>query len=103
MPKERILPGKISYKKLFDMMTEKGIKKNDLRNLEPNPIHQTTIQKIIAGNTINTDTIIILCHALGCQPGDIMEYVPSKEANQTTRRKPRILHDMEEIDRIFGD
>lgn len=78
MPKERALPGKISYAKLFERMDKKGIKKTDLRKLEPNPIHPTTIQKIIAGETINTDTIIILCDALKCQPKDIMEYIPNE-------------------------
>ena len=74
MPKERILPGKISYNKLFLLMKEKGVKKADLRYTYK--IHPTTIQKIKAGETINTDTIIILCYALNCQPGDIMEYIP---------------------------
>lgn len=74
MPKERELPGKISYEKLFYKMEEKGIKKTNLRN--EYKIHPTTIQKIVSGETINTDTIIILCAALNCQPGDIMEYIP---------------------------
>ena len=79
MPKERHLPGKINYDKLFTAMSIKGIKKTNLRN--DYKIHPTTIQKIIAGETINTDTIIILCDALNCQPGDIMEYVPDKPQN----------------------
>lgn len=78
MPKARTLPGKISYQKLFEKMDKKGIKKADLRKLEPNPIHSSTIQKIIAGETINTDTIIILCDVLKCQPKDIMEYIPNE-------------------------
>lgn len=54
-------------------MEKKGIKKIDLRRNFG--IHPTTIQKIVAGETINTDTIIILCSVLDCQPGDIMEYI----------------------------
>jgi len=79
MPKDRFLPGKINYKKLFSLMEIKGIKKINLRN--DYKIHPTTIQKIISGETINTDTIIILCHALNCQPGDIMEYIPDTPEN----------------------
>lgn len=75
MPKERKLPGRISYDKLFKKMSEYGIKKVNLRN--EYKIHPSTIQKIVAGETINTDTIIILCSALNCQPGDIMEYIPT--------------------------
>jgi len=74
MPKERILPGKIAYEKLFTLMERKGIKKTNLRY--EYKVHPTTIQKIVNNETINTDTIIILCHALNCQPGDIMEYIP---------------------------
>ena len=74
MPKERILPGKIAYEKLFALMKQKGIKKTNLSY--EYKVHPTTIQKIVNGETINTDTIIILCDALNCQPGDIMEYIP---------------------------
>ena len=84
MPKERHLPGKISYDKLFTAMSIKGIKKTNLRN--DYKIHPTTIQKIIAGETINTDTIIILCHALDCQPGDIMEYIPDDDSNSQSEQ-----------------
>lgn len=83
MPKERHLPGKISYDKLFTAMSIKGIKKTNLRN--DYKIHPTTIQKIIAGETINTDTIIILCHALNCQPGDIMEYIPDESPDSNNQ------------------
>ena len=80
MPKEKHLPGKLSYDKLFAAMSAKGIKKINLSN--DYKIHPTTIQKITAGRTINTDTLIILCHALDCQPGDIMEYIPETAQNQ---------------------
>ncbi len=74
MPKERKLPGKIAYHKLFTLMEQKGIKKTNLRY--EHKVHPTTIQKIVNSKTINTDTIIVLCNALNCQPGDIMEYIP---------------------------
>ena len=52
MPKERYLPGKINYEKLFSLMNVKGIKKTNLRN--DYKIHPTTIQKIVAGHGIHT-------------------------------------------------
>lgn len=79
MPKDRILPGKIVYDNLFSLMEQKNIKKINLRN--DYGIHPTTIQKIVAGETINTDTIILLCSALNCQPGDIMKYIPDEPTN----------------------
>ncbi|WP_027294284.1 MULTISPECIES: helix-turn-helix domain-containing protein [Robinsoniella] len=80
MPKERYLPGKISYDKLFKQMEKKDVKKINLRR--DFGIHPTTIQKIVAGETINTDTIIILCSALDCQPGDLMEYIPESDISE---------------------
>ena len=79
MPTKKVLPGRISYEKLFSLMEAKGIKKSNLRY--EYEIHPATIQKIVRGETINTDTVILLCHALGCQPGDIMEYITNQTSN----------------------
>ena len=50
----------MKYDKLFALMKEKGL---------------TTLQKLREGKNVTTDSISALCAALGCQPGDIMEYV----------------------------
>lgn len=63
----------ICYQKLFDLMQEKGIKQNDLRN---QGIHPRTFSKLKNNELIRSDTINQLCKLLGCQPGDILEYVP---------------------------
>jgi len=63
----------ISYKKLFDLMDRKGIKKIDLRtkyNINPK-----TVNSLVKNRSVTVDTIMILCEILECQPGDIMEYV----------------------------
>lgn len=76
----------ISYKKLFELMEEKGVKKYDLRK---NGISPTVVNRLVKNGDVNTSTIIKLCEILCCQPGDIMECVdedgftqliPSKEA-----------------------
>ena len=46
--------------------------------LRKNGIHPATVNKLRKGDRVNTDTISSLCRLLGCQPGDIMEYVPDK-------------------------
>lgn len=65
-------------------MQKRGLKKFDLRKAGFNP---NIIDKMLSGNLnkqkrIDTETINRLCEFLGCQPGDIMEYVEdSQEKN----------------------
>lgn len=62
----------ISYRKLFILMDEKGIKKFDLRK---NGISPTIVNRLVKNDNVNTSTIIKLCELLDCQPGDIMECI----------------------------
>lgn len=66
----------VSYKKLFELMETKGIKKFDLRKSGLSP---TIVDRLVKNNNVNTSTIMELCKLLDCQPSDIMEYVPDKE------------------------
>lgn len=63
----------ISYKKLFELMETKGIKKIDLRKSGLSP---TIVDRLVKNSNVNTSTIIELCKMLNCQPSDIMEYIP---------------------------
>lgn len=63
----------ISYKKLFELMETKGIKKIDLRK---NGLSPTIVDRLVKNSNVNTSTIIELCKMLNCQPSDIMEYIP---------------------------
>lgn len=75
--REKQYSGKISYKKLFDLMEEKHIKKRDLR--EKYNISPTIINRLNNNSNVAVDTIMYLCEILNCQPENIMEYIPSKE------------------------
>ncbi len=66
----------ISYKKLFELMETKGIKKFDLRKSGLSP---TIVDRLVKNNNVNTSTIVVLCKMLDCQPADIMEYVPDDD------------------------
>ena len=88
----------ISYKKLFDLMKRKGVKKTDLRK---NGFSPTVVNRLVKDDFVNTLTILKLCEYLKCQPGDIMEcmndeghpqLIPTKEGlkklqKQETSRK----------------
>jgi DNA-binding Xre family transcriptional regulator len=64
----------ISYRPLFVLLAQRGLKKTDLyqlANLTPN-----TVARFAKGEQVSLDIIERLCKALECQPGDIMEYIP---------------------------
>ena len=61
---------RISYRRLFDLMTQKGVKKSDLRK---NGFSPTVINRLVKDDFVNT-----LCEYLNCQPGDIMECIDTE-------------------------
>lgn len=64
----------ISYSKLLKIFAEKGITSYTVTKKDK-IIGQATWKKIHDGGHIDTRTIEALCKYLGCQPGDIIEYV----------------------------
>jgi len=67
----------MEYAKLFDKMKEKGLTTYKIRKQKV--LSEQTLQHIREGKPIKTDMLCRLCYALECQPGDIMEYIPSPE------------------------
>lgn len=63
----------ISYKKLFELMNTKGVKKMHLRNIHH--INSKVINSLVHDRSVTVTSIMQLCEILDCQPGDIMEYV----------------------------
>lgn len=74
--REKQYTGAISYKKLFDLMETKGIKKRDLR--EKYNISPTIVNRLNNNSNVAVDTIMYLCEILSCQPSDILEYIPNE-------------------------
>lgn len=68
----------ISYSKLLKIFVEKGITSYTVTKKDK-IIGQATWKKIHDGGHIDTRTIEALCKYLGCQPGDIIEYIESDE------------------------
>lgn len=66
----------VSYKKLFDLLEEKGLKKYYLRK---NGINPKVIDYLSKNKGVNVSSIIAICKLLDCQPGDLMEYIPDEE------------------------
>ena len=78
--REKQYSGTISYRKLFELMDKKNIKKRDLR--EKYNISPTIVNRLNNNSNVAVDTIMYLCEILNCQPGDIVEYVHDKTWNE---------------------
>ena len=74
--REKQYSGIISYRKLFQLMEQKNIKKRDLR--EKYNISPTIVNRLNNNSNVAIDTIMYLCEILNCQPGDIVEYIQDK-------------------------
>ena len=70
----------MKYEKLFALMKERGLTTYRIR--KEKIVSETTLQKLRKGKAVSTDSIAALCAALGCQPGDIMEYEDEKKAEE---------------------
>jgi DNA-binding Xre family transcriptional regulator len=62
------------YMKLWMILTERRMTKEALKKSAG--LSTQTITDMGKGKNISGQTIARICAALGCQPGDIMEYVP---------------------------
>lgn len=72
----------IRYYKLFDILNRMGKKKSDLRVI----LSPKTIAKLSKGEYISGEAIEKICKFLGCQPGDIMEYIEEGIETKTGKK-----------------
>ena len=66
-------PLKISYKKLWHLLIDRGLNKQDLRRMTG--ISTASIAKLGKGENITTDILVKICEALDCDVTEIMELV----------------------------
>jgi putative transcriptional regulator len=64
----------ISYNKLWKLLIDKGMNKQDLKQLSG--ISTTSIAKLGKGENITTGVLLKICMALNCDIADIMEVTP---------------------------
>lgn len=71
-----------SYDKLWKLLIDKKMTKENFRILiKASP---TTIAAMGKGGGISPKVLERICTAFNCQPGDIMEYVPTANQNNET-------------------
>ena len=69
----------MSYKKLWRLLIDKDMKKQDLQRVSG--LAPASIAKLSKGDTVTTETLEKICVALNCDVSDIMEIVPHEDNN----------------------
>lgn len=67
----------ISYKKLWKLLIDKNMNKQDLQKLSG--ISAASIAKLGKGANITTDVLLKICDALDCDLEEILQTVKTKE------------------------
>lgn len=75
----------ISYKKLWKLLIDKDMKKQDLR--EAAQLSSSTVAKLTRGENVSTAVLLKICTALKCDVADIMEIIP--DGSSETEELPR--------------
>ena len=66
----------ISYKKLWKLLIDKDMKKQDLQ--EAAHLSSSTVAKLTHSENVSTAILLKICTALQCDVSDIMEIVPEQ-------------------------
>ena len=75
--RDSIMP--ISYARLWKVLSNAGMRKNDLKTLAG--LSSSTIAKLGQNKTLQTDVIERICNALNCRIEDIMEIVSDDDSS----------------------
>ena len=63
----------VSYKKLWKLLIDKDMKKEDLR--KATGITTTAMAKLGRNENVNTEILAKICKVLDCNIGDIMDFI----------------------------
>lgn len=72
-PEELLLPGELVFN-IDVMLAKRKMKVGELADRVGITISNLSILKNGKAKAIKVSTLIRLCHALDCQPGDLLEY-----------------------------
>ena len=73
----------VSYKKLWKLLIYKDMKKKNLQMATG--LGSSTIAKMTKNESVNTEVLVKVCTALGCDIGDIMEVIPDIKSDTEKR------------------
>ena len=67
---------KISYKRLWKLLIDKEMNKQELSQVAS--ISASTLTKMSKGECVNAEMLVRICNALDCELHDVMELVESE-------------------------
>lgn len=67
----------VSYKRLFKLLIDRGLKKKDLCQMTG--ISACTISKMASDETVSMETVSRICEKLECTFDDVVEIVAEKK------------------------
>lgn len=76
---------KMSYKKLWKLLIDKGMTRTDLRKAAG--ISSSSLAKLGKDKNVTTDVLLRICETLECNLSDIVETVPSDEIDSAAAGK----------------
>ena len=68
---------KVSYKKLWKLLIDKDMLKKDLQASAE--ISWASVTKLSKGEPVSMEVLMKVCKSLGCDVGDIMEFLPTDD------------------------
>ncbi len=72
----------VSYNKLWKLLVDKRMSKADLR--KASGVSPNTMTKLRRDEPVMLNVLDKICSTLGCNYGDVMDYVPDKERSENS-------------------
>lgn len=79
---------RIEYTRLFDKLKSENIKQKDFRDNAN--ISGATMQKLLHGQSVTTETICRICDYFHCMPDEIMEFIPDSDYEDKRKQKEEV-------------
>ena len=70
----------VSYKKLWKILIDKDMKKQDLQRVSG--VSWGVITKLSKSETVSMDALIKICKVLNCDFGDVVELIPDEQEDK---------------------
>ena len=86
---------RIEYNRLFDKLKSEGIKQKDFRDNAS--ISGATMQKLLHGESVTTETICKICDYFQCMPDEIMEFIPDNDYIERKQAKQEVQAQIAEL------
>ena len=71
----------VSYNKLWKILVDKKMSKADLR--KASGVSPNTMTKLRRDEPVMLNVLDKICYTLSCNYGDIMDYIPEEEGNES--------------------